>query len=214
MILTCTACATRYLVDPNSIGGAGREVRCARCGHTWFQSPARDLPKSIDDDDLPVVDPMAYRPAPNLPALRRAGPPWGLIAGWLILIGFLAALAAGFYQFRERLVALWPASAQLYAALDIPVPGLTLQGVKFERSHAGNVPLLIISGTIVNPSQHVARAPRIRLALQDSVQREMGHEEIDPDQAEIAPGGQARFTARVNNPPPEARMIEVTLVHP
>lgn len=39
MIISCPSCYTRYLVDPISIGHDGRDVRCAKCQHTWFQAP-------------------------------------------------------------------------------------------------------------------------------------------------------------------------------
>lgn len=46
MIISCTACTTRYAV-PDSAIGAGRTVRCAKCGHSWFQGPP------ITQDDVP-----------------------------------------------------------------------------------------------------------------------------------------------------------------
>jgi predicted Zn finger-like uncharacterized protein len=44
MILTCPACATRYVVDPKAIGVSGRTVRCARCHKSWHQDLPEDLP--------------------------------------------------------------------------------------------------------------------------------------------------------------------------
>lgn len=44
MILTCPACATRYVVDPKAIGASGRTVRCARCHKSWHQDVPDDLP--------------------------------------------------------------------------------------------------------------------------------------------------------------------------
>lgn len=39
MILVCPSCTARYLIPSKSLGGEGREVRCAKCDHEWFQGP-------------------------------------------------------------------------------------------------------------------------------------------------------------------------------
>ena len=36
MLIVCPSCTTSYLIDPASVGPAGRTVRCARCKTTWF----------------------------------------------------------------------------------------------------------------------------------------------------------------------------------
>lgn len=41
MIIVCPECNARYLLSGSSIGETGREVRCANCGHQWFQEPKR-----------------------------------------------------------------------------------------------------------------------------------------------------------------------------
>jgi len=37
MILTCPSCSASYNVDNAQIGPEGREVRCKKCKHVWFQ---------------------------------------------------------------------------------------------------------------------------------------------------------------------------------
>jgi predicted Zn finger-like uncharacterized protein len=39
MILTCPACSTRYQVDESQFPSTGKNVRCAKCGNQWFQTP-------------------------------------------------------------------------------------------------------------------------------------------------------------------------------
>ncbi|HLZ64613.1 MAG TPA: DUF3426 domain-containing protein [Aliidongia sp.] len=66
MILTCPACATRYIVDPAAIGASGRTVRCARCHKTWHQ----DLP---DDQAIPrVTRPPVVEAPPVMPTVSSS----------------------------------------------------------------------------------------------------------------------------------------------
>ncbi|WP_421860602.1 zinc-ribbon domain-containing protein [Parvibaculum sp.] len=48
MIIHCPSCSARYPVDGASFAPSGRKVRCAKCGHSWHQSPpsetAEDMP--------------------------------------------------------------------------------------------------------------------------------------------------------------------------
>ncbi len=50
MLIVCPSCATSYLIDPASLGSAGRTVRCARCKATWFatQKPVPELNAFVD----------------------------------------------------------------------------------------------------------------------------------------------------------------------
>ena len=44
----------RYLVAEGAVGSEGRRVRCAHCGHQWFQEPEEDLDATLfggDDHD-------------------------------------------------------------------------------------------------------------------------------------------------------------------
>ncbi|GAB4142851.1 MAG: zinc-ribbon domain-containing protein [Sphingomonadales bacterium] len=59
MIISCSACGTRYVLDPAKLGAAGRTVRCANCHHSWFQ-------------EAPDANPMVTRIAPR-PAVPASG---------------------------------------------------------------------------------------------------------------------------------------------
>lgn len=39
MILSCSACGTRFLVPDQALVPDGRRVKCGKCGQTWFQQP-------------------------------------------------------------------------------------------------------------------------------------------------------------------------------
>lgn len=46
MILTCPSCSASYNVPAEAIGPKGREVRCKKCAHVWFQAGEK---KALDD---------------------------------------------------------------------------------------------------------------------------------------------------------------------
>src|SRR5262245_41125750 len=75
MILTCTSCSTRYYADDAAIGAAGRTVRCAAGGFSWFAGPELELrtdavaggaPESVAE---PVKEPLTRE---RVERLRRA----------------------------------------------------------------------------------------------------------------------------------------------
>ena len=39
MLITCSSCNSKYLVNSADLKPNGRMVRCAKCGFDWFQSP-------------------------------------------------------------------------------------------------------------------------------------------------------------------------------
>lgn len=54
MILTCPNCATRYQTDA-TIAAPGRNVRCAKCGQVWFQSPPELEPEPMPEMEMELA---------------------------------------------------------------------------------------------------------------------------------------------------------------
>lgn len=67
MILQCPACKTRYVVPDNAIGATGRSVRCASCGHKWFQPPGLTM-------EIEPEPPLPAQPVEPETARADAGP--------------------------------------------------------------------------------------------------------------------------------------------
>jgi len=73
MIITCPECETRYTVKAAAFKAPGRKVRCANCGHEWFQTPPEDAPKPVDV--APEPEPVAEAPAEDPAAAPQDTPP-------------------------------------------------------------------------------------------------------------------------------------------
>jgi len=83
MLIVCPSCATSYLIDPASVGPAGRAVRCARCKSTWFATPDKKVPDVAAFVDSVIAEAEAQseeafssgspsRPAEDAPAPEKA----------------------------------------------------------------------------------------------------------------------------------------------
>jgi predicted Zn finger-like uncharacterized protein len=83
MLIICPSCTTSYLIDPASVGSAGRTVRCARCKTTWFAGGPKPTPEVSAFVDSVIAEaeaqsgeprPAAVRPKPDEPVPARDEP--------------------------------------------------------------------------------------------------------------------------------------------
>jgi predicted Zn finger-like uncharacterized protein len=204
VILTCSKCATRYHVDPSSLGVEGRTVRCAGCGHRWTAKPPADAPKVLE---LKTPSTAAWRAAA---AARRNSSPRVVV--WLVAALVVLVLASAVIG-RDEIVASFPESVPIYRALGLPLAvqaGLEFGQVSSDRVVEGGVAVLVFEGEIVNQSKEPRHVPPIRVILLDDGGRHLQRETFSSKDASLDAGGKTTFSGRLVNPPSQARNYSIT----
>jgi predicted Zn finger-like uncharacterized protein len=219
MIVTCPACATRYVVDPAALGPKGRTVRCARCADTWLQAPPPDVSSEPTPVSAPIVTPTRPTGAtpsmptesmpsfigkssgdmPNLPALRT--PPrlvHPVHTGWAALVGFVVIFLGSLFLFRPDITTAWPATQRLYNLVGLTVPGIDdWLKVREPRSAYNTIDgqsAVTISGEIVNVSAAARSVPKLRITLLNAQNEMVTNWTFQPSEAPLQPGGALPFS--------------------
>ena len=210
MIVSCPACSTRYLVEPSALGSDGRMVRCAKCEHSWYQAPPDDMPHQVDL----AVPPAGSVPLPPRPKAASGG---SRGAGLPLLILVLIALAiAGGYFFRERIVAEWPQTAQLYELIGLPTKavgvGLEISNVNYTRQDVAGQTVMQVQGDIFNKTPKEISVPRLKATLQDDSGKPLLDWTFSVDRPTIRSGETIDFKTEAKNPPAEASKLLITFV--
>jgi predicted Zn finger-like uncharacterized protein len=67
VIVACPSCQARFNLDPAKLLPAGRNVRCAKCGHRW-----RQMPEGMEEA---AAEPTALEPPAPVPSIPEPSPP-------------------------------------------------------------------------------------------------------------------------------------------
>jgi len=187
-------------------------VRCAKCGHSWQQTPPADMPREVD----------LSLPTPGILSLpetagARSGSRRGLGLPLLILVLLALGLSGGYYL-RARIVTEWPGTAAVYELIGIPVrilgAGLELANVAFTWRQADGATVIDVRGELSNRTDREITLPPLRVALSDDQDKQLSGWTFTLDRSTIAPGETILFKTEGRNPPPGATKLHVTFAGP
>ncbi len=230
MILTCPECATRYQTDAAAVQPSGRKVRCAKCGHVWFQEPSP--PEAAESESPPPQPAPPPEPqqeperAASAPAAAAAGqayedvPPaarrlpldkLALAAGWVGLAIAVLVIGWAAVSYRQEIATLWPQSSSFYSALGLKVNarGIAFSDVSRRYETEDDQVVLAVSGNIVNVSGRELPVPAVQVTLTGNDARALYHWSFTPDVTTLKPGQSVHFLTRLSNPPGAARHLQL-----
>ena len=200
MIIRCSACTTRYRVDPAALGETGRRVRCTRCGQIWHETPPIDVPE-------PPV--WAARPASD----RRSSAWIGWLAAGIVVAVVVAGLALG----RNLIVERWPGAVRHYDAvgLSIGVPlthGLRIVGIESERVREEDRTTLFMQGVVENTIGESRALPALQATLADEAGTALHRWRVAAVSRVLDSGQSTTFKSWLTNPPAGAVRLSVEFV--
>jgi predicted Zn finger-like uncharacterized protein len=220
MIVSCSNCSKRYLVDPRALGSPGRRVRCAHCQHTWFQPAPEDAQQPpIELPPLPEMPPIVRTTDPTRRFQLPAVAPPGGRARWLRR-GVIAAVVLlaiwGLVRARDSIMSAVPFTTHLYSMIGLgpvaPGTGLELRQVTPSRGNdkTTGAPTLSIDGQVANISSATRPVPQLRVALRDANNNELKSWTLSVTDQPLAPGASVPFHTSIQNPPDGATGVIVS----
>ncbi len=152
---------------------------------------------------------FALRMPPMPAAFARLTPFFGpLVFATALLV------VAALFVFRNTVVAAAPGLAGFYAmvGLDVNLRGLTFGRIETLREVDNGQSVLVVEGSLANPTGVRREVPALRFALRDGDNQELYAWSVDPRATTIAPGDQLRFRTRLVAPPERAADLQVRFI--
>tara|TARA_B100000965_G_C18893896_1_gene457298 strand:- start:80 stop:496 length:417 start_codon:yes stop_codon:yes gene_type:complete len=109
MLISCSACNSKYLVNSADLKPNGRTVKCAKCANTWFQR------SSINEEDNIIQSKQSFQEdkkdqnkvISNLPS-TYVNEEKASVFNSLILIFFVILLIYGFWFYNKHGITIIP----------------------------------------------------------------------------------------------------------
>jgi predicted Zn finger-like uncharacterized protein len=127
----------------------------------------------------------------------------------------MGAMVLALVVWRGDVVRLMPQTAAFYKAvgLGVNLRGLSIEDVKITTEMAGNKPVLLIEGSIVDVTRKPVEIPRLRFIVRDEKGSDLYAWNAVLEQPVLSPGEKAWFKTRLAAPPAEGREIAVRFFH-
>ncbi len=171
------------------------------------EPPAEEPPSSPPGAFAPIRP--ATTPPPERTMLLTAVA--GL--GWAALVVAVLAISWAAYHYRQTVMASWPQSASLYAALGLKADqALAFEDCRFRETDENGRSVLEVTGRIVNRGNKAVAVPKIRAVLSDGAYRSVFGWTFAPDGLTVEPGQSTRFSYRLSSPPQAARHLDLHFV--
>ena len=95
-------------------------------------------------------------------------------------------------------------------SVDSPWLSVPQDSIRFRREAEGGIPILVVSGEILNQSDKPQRVAPMRIILLDKENVPLRTERVKIEDRVLDPGKRMPFKTSIPNPPPEAAAVRIT----
>ncbi len=206
MIVTCSKCSKRYMLDDILIPKEGRQVRCVSCQHIWRQILESPTPTS----SLPFSDISFTENSTHLHTSGKRPIKWfEVFLFFAITVSFLNFLIFG----RNMIMALWPQSEKGYAlfglSTTLPGAGLSISNLTSFFQQEGATEMIVIGGDITNTSLTTRPLSPLKIRLMNQTLHLVDHWDHSFPIASLPPGQSIHFETAPRPKVPETQTIAV-----
>ena len=108
MLISCTSCKSKYLVNSADLKPNGRSVQCAKCGNQWYQDSTLNENDQIEEIITSTAPSTSFQnqkdnlqsPTPNLPSTYVKEQKVSIFNSILVVL-FVIILISGFWIVRN-----------------------------------------------------------------------------------------------------------------
>ncbi len=160
MIVTCSQCSKRYMLDDVLVPQDGRQVRCVSCQYIWWQMPEKSSSATLSG----LLNLSQEETTEELSFAKNRFRSVGFIIGLGLFFSFFSFLIFG----RNVIVSTWPVSERAYAFFGLPISlpgaGLVISNMtSLLQEEPSNT--LIVAGDVVNTSNGVRLLSPLKIKI-------------------------------------------------
>ena len=160
----------------------------------------------------PVARPLRGGSSSNLPALQKDTSRWPARIAWIGLIVVIAGVIGSAVIFQDAITKSWPASKRLYDLVGSSAGSVEKKlGVRSVQYTYPTSKILKIDGELVNLSKAPQDVPNLRVLFLDAGGKVVKRWTFPPRERRMLPDEVIKFSTEIQNPPADAKRIDVGL---
>lgn len=148
----------------------------------------------------------------NLPALRKEPGRWPARLAWIALVVVIAGVIGGGFIFQDAIVKAWPPAKRIFDPISSSDTSSDEKlGVRSVQYTYPTQTSLKIEGELVNLSKAPQDVPNLRVLFLDAGGKVVRRWTFPPRERRMLPDEVIKFETVVQNPPADAKRIDVGL---